>query len=148
MPTPLTAAAVKELLGAGTGAAAGGSNGSSSLVVGTWYLVGPDVASIRTRVTTGGTTGPWVVSSAVGGFVYRRVEIPSIPADGYVVDTEVVSREGTVISVEGVTGRATSLGVMGSRAPTSDRSWKHERHARRALGQEQDEMRVMARDVL
>ena len=70
----------------------------------------PEVASIRTRVTVGGVVGPWVVSSGVDGFAYRRVEIPSIPAAGFVAETEVITRDGRAIDVVGITGRTTSLG--------------------------------------
>lgn len=111
LPAPDAATPVKQLLGAGTGEGASNSLGGSSFVCGTWFVVGPDVASIRTRVTTGRVTGPWEVSTPTDGFLYRRVAIPDIPAGhGYVADTEVLTRDGEAIDVAGVTGSTTTLG--------------------------------------
>ena len=111
LPAPDAATRVKQLLGAGTGEAASNIRGGSSFVCGTWFVVGPDVASIRTRVTTGRVTGPWEVSTPTDGFLYRRVAIPDIPAGhGYVANTEVLPRDGEAIDVARVTGSTTTLG--------------------------------------
>ena len=111
LPTADAGTPVKVLPVAGTGEVSGSSGGSgSSLTVGTWFVVAPGVAEVRTRVTVGGVVGPWVVSSAVDGFLYRRVAIPSIPPAGFVAETEVITRDGRAIDVAGVTGRTTTLG--------------------------------------